>query len=50
MFQIDAPFSVPYFPVPPAYGGEGGVSEPLAPALLPHALLGCPAVMGLHLS
>lgn len=47
---IDAPFSVPYFPVPPAHGGEGGLSELLVPALFPHTLLGCCAVMGLHLS
>lgn len=26
--KIDAPISVPYFPVPPAHAGEGGLSEP----------------------
>lgn len=50
MFQTDAPFSVPYFPVPLAQGGEGGLCELRAPAPLPHTLLGCHAVMGLHLN
>lgn len=39
--QIDAPFSVPYFPVPPAHGGEGGLSASPAPASLCSADLSC---------
>lgn len=50
MFQLDAPFSIPYFPVPPAHGGGGGLSEVLAPAPPPHAVLACCVVVGLHLS
>lgn len=46
MFQIDALFSVPYFPMPPARSGEGGLSELLAPAPVHHAVPGCHASDG----
>lgn len=46
MFQIDALFSVPYFPMPAARGGEGGLSEPPAPAPAHHAVPGCRASDG----